>query len=196
MQNLNWSIGKKIGKIKKVDLKVIKEAVLACNKFICKRKVYIFIFPTFDEFILNKMDGVSGYTIYKNTIAIYINTNKNYKKALKETLVHEMAHVISDYYNKNTLKDALINEGLAEHFREYLIGGGKAKWVKSISKKEALLIFKKIKPYLNKSNDKLYRELFLGGGRYPLWAGYAIGYYLIDNYLKKQKIINWNKILK
>ena len=44
MQNLNWSIGKKIGKIKKVDLKVIKEAVLACNKFICKRKVYIFIF--------------------------------------------------------------------------------------------------------------------------------------------------------
>ncbi|MEK6812896.1 MAG: DUF2268 domain-containing putative Zn-dependent protease, partial [Nanoarchaeota archaeon] len=126
--------------------------------------------------------------------SVFVNTHMNYKKALKETIVHEMAHIISDYYGKKTLKDALINEGLAEHFREHVIGGGKAQWVKSISRQSALEIFNKIRPYVNKKSDKRYRDLFFGGKTYPLWSGYAVGYYLVENYLKKQNKLNWNKI--
>jgi len=40
-------------------------------------------------------------------------------------------------------------------------------------------------------------QVFFGvKNKYPLWGGYAMGYYIINQYLKKFKILNWNKIVK
>ena len=65
-----------------------------------------------------------------------------------------------------------------------------------ISEKEILKIFNEIKNRLNSKNNKFHKEVFYGTGKYPLWSGYAIGYYIVKEYLKKQKKVNWSKIIK
>ena len=57
-------------------------------------------------------------------------------------------------------------------------------------------IFPKIEDKLNSRNQQLYYDLFFGSKKYPLWSGYSIGYYIVQNYLNKQKKINWNKIIR
>ena len=201
---LSWGIIKeennaKIKKIKeKESLKEIKKIL---NKFkdITKyeKKLYIFLFSTFESNIIKKLVGISGYCTWKNTIIIFIYPINGWNESLRETFGHELAHSLSPYYHKeNTIGEWLIFEGIAEHFREHFDKSGKSDIVKSISKIKSMKILNSIKSKLYIKNEELHTELFYGTGRYPLWSGYSIGYYIVENYLKKQKKINWNKIVE
>lgn len=174
----------------------IKLTIKQCSSVITK-KISIFIFSTHDIFVIRRMSGVAGFSDMKNLIILNVSVTKDWEKALRETVAHETAHALALNYNKRiTLGDNLVFEGIAEHFREQFLGGGRARWVKSLSKKQAKIIFNKIKKSLGSKSDKLYWELFFGTGKYPLWAGYAIGYYLVNEYLKKQDKVDWKKIIK
>ena len=59
-----------------------------------------------------------------------------------------------------------------------------------------MFLFRLTKLEVNSKKYKLYREVFFGTGKYPLWSGYTIGYYILKEYLKQQKEINWEKIIK
>ena len=74
--------------------------------------------------------------------------------------------------------------------------GKKSLWVTTISKKESFEILKDIKGLLDKNDFKNYNEIFYGSGKYPLWAGYSIGYNLIEIYLENNPNLNWNKLLR
>lgn len=183
-------------KNKKELIRNIKEALNLCSSVIT-RKITISIYPTDDRFIIEKMKGVGGFSSQKNTILIYIHATRGWQKAVRETVAHELAHALALNYNKRTtLRDHLVFEGVAEHFRKHFLGGEKAVWVISISKKQAKLFFNKIRRYLNSESDSLYRKLFFGTEKYPCWAGYAIGYYVVEAYLKKQDKVDWKKIIK
>ncbi len=178
-------------------IKTIKEVLNNCKYVINSKKIYIFIFPSFSNFVIKKMDGVNGDVPWYNTISISIFPTKKWKKAVKETITHELAHALSPYYPKdNSLGSMFVFDGIAEHFREYFVGGKRALWTKAFAKKKAIKLFKKLKSKLNSKNDKLYREIFYGTGKYPLWAGYTIGYYIVEDYLKNQEEIDWKKIIK
>lgn len=119
----------------------------------------------------------------------------NWRKSLQNIVCHEFAHAVSlNFNNRNTIGDDVVFEGIAEHFREDLMGAGKSPWVQSISEKEAKQIFQEIKPKIKINSNALYRELFFGTGKFPLWSGYAIGYYLVGNYLNKCARKNWVEI--
>ena len=168
-----------------------------CSKVIQKKTIKIFLFPTISEFVINKMDGVSGFSPWKNTILVGVFRTKNWSKAIKNTICHELAHALALNFNRReTIGDDLIFEGIAEHFREYFLNGQKSPWVKAISKKKAREIFLEIKPMLKARSHDLFRALFFGTKNYPLWSGYAIGYYLVKSYLDKRKEKNWVEILK
>ena len=199
---LVWSIfGKEQKKWKNIDeseiRKVIENSLEACLSVIGKEPLRIFVFPTVDKFIINKMNGIAGFSPWKNTIIINIYPYENWKNSLKATVVHELAHAIALNYNeRNMLKDHLVSEGIAEHFREHFASSEKSIWVKSIPEKTAFKILQEIKSFLDSEDERIYRELFFGTGKYPLWSGYAIGYYIVGSYLKKQKTIDWKELLK
>lgn len=204
--NLDWLVfGHDFKKIKqkKVNEKrlvnTIKEILDLCSDIVNK-KIYIFIFPNSDYRSIKKLDGISGFNPYKNAISIALYKTKRWKKALKETIAHETAHASSCivYASENTtLGDALVLEGIAEHFKEAKLGKGRAPWTKVITRNQIINIFKELKPKLNKKDDYFtHSEVFFGTGKYPHWAGYSIGYYLIQKYLKGQKNINWKRIIK
>lgn len=176
---------------------LIEDAIKKCGSFFNDKR-YIFVFPTSDDFIGKNMEGVNGFTSFKKTILIFINPTEKWKENLKEIIIHEMAHTLSGYYGSNeyNLGESIIHEGIAENFRENLTGS-KGPWTKVITEYECKKIFEEIKNLLD--NKNLSEELFFGIGKYPNWAGYTIGYYLVKDYLNKKfknKKIDWKNIFK
>src|SRR3989344_4515526 len=162
--------------------KEIKEVFTRCHEVIQDTTLKIFIYPTLDPFVVKKMQGVVGFTPWKNTILLGVYNTPNFGKALQQTVCHELAHALSSQ-QRATLGDDLIAEGLAEHFKETFIDKNHSPWVTSLSQEEIKKILKEIQSSLKDQNNLLYQELFFGTGKYPLWSGYAIGYYLVEKYL-------------
>lgn len=204
-QFLTWIISKE-NKIPKVNYKInkkefvkeIKKILEKCDKELNIKQIYIFIFPTVDKYYLEKMNGIGGFCSWKRTIILTVYPTNKWKKPLQDTIVHELAHSLSPTLIKNsyTLGEMFVMDGIAENFRDKIIGGRKSPWTKAIPKKEALKIFNSLKNKLNSKDHNLYREIFFGSKKYKRWTGYTIGYCIVGEYLKKQKKIDWQKIIR
>ncbi|PIS41343.1 MAG: hypothetical protein COT25_03600 [Candidatus Kerfeldbacteria bacterium CG08_land_8_20_14_0_20_42_7] len=167
-------------------LQAVTKSVTICKKYSPINNGEIFLFPTYDPFVQKKMFGVSGFTPWKSTILLFIHPACKSLQQIQYTLAHEYAHATMLRYHKwETLEDSLLFEGIAEHFREKTVGGKKAPWVKAISQKKSEQLLKRIKPKLKSKDPAWYGKIFLGQSKsYPLWSGYAIGYYIIEKMLK------------
>ncbi|MEM2714027.1 MAG: DUF2268 domain-containing putative Zn-dependent protease, partial [Candidatus Pacearchaeota archaeon] len=178
---------------------LIVELLNDIKSFLSSKEYLIYIFPTNSEFIIKKMDGCSGFLAGKNIMHVYLYPKRNWKSNFKSTLLHEFAHCMQPYYSyKMNVFEHLIAEGLAEHFQMAFIKK-RSPWTKSISKKDAIKIFKGLIDNINKNMEKNYsfhNALFFGNNKYPLWSGYTIGFYLVEDILKEKKKINWKEILR
>lgn len=176
---------------------IIASSLNECNKVLPTTKTIIYIFPGFSDFIKTDLNGVGGFSPWKNTIIIDINPSaKEWKKALENTLTHEYNHSVARKYHEwETVLDGFIFEGFAEKFREEILGG-KEPWTHAVSKEECLEFFKKLKDKLNSKDQDLYMEIFFGSKNYPHWLGYSLGYQIVDSYLKNTEKINWRKLIK
>lgn len=178
--------------------KIIKETMKLLNIYQEKKK-YIFIFPCFDNFIVEKMGGVGGFCPRKDIIFLFLNLNgKNWEKSLKDTLIHEFAHSVSEYYlggENFNLGEGLIFDGLSENFRKMNFGGSDI-LIDAVSKEDSMSYFKEFKGKLGSTDFNFYMEVFYGVGKYPPWLGYSLGYYLIKEYLENLGKLDWNSLLR
>jgi uncharacterized protein YjaZ len=145
------------------------------------------------------MNGVGGFCPKKDIIFLFLNLNGNcWKENLRDSLIHEFAHSVSDYYlggENFNLGEGLIFDGLAEHFRKRNFGGNDL-LIKSISEEDSEKYLEELKDRLESKDFDLYMEVFYGDGKYPLWTGYVIGYYLVGKYLSKLNSFDWNELLR
>lgn len=178
-------------------------ALNSCENFF-KANIRIFIFPVLDSFVSDFMGGCCGFYNGQKAITLEVNLKNNWQKSFENTIYHELAHVVSPYYNDGefTLSEGFILDGLAEHFKNAISGKNSSLFGNSLDKSAALEILKRL-ALDQKLEDKdlsFWQEVFFGGGKYPPWAGYSIGYYLVEAYLNdlksKGKQINWQILLK
>ena len=176
----------------------LESALNLCSNILEQEEINIFIFQTKDKFISSKMDGSSGFCTNKNCISILLNLNVFTENSLKNTLAHELAHAINQYYDMGNMSvgDGIVYEGLAENFREEIIDKTKSKIVSNVKEEEVNILFNKIKNLLGSKKFSDYYEVFFGTGKYPLWMGYSIGYYLIKKYISKNKNYTWKELLR
>jgi len=138
--------------------------------------------------------GVGGYTPDSHTIVVYFDSdNENFKRNLREeiksTVTHEFHHAIRNRtYNweDDTLLGAMITEGLADHF-DIEVNGGKPKpWSVALNEEELKRIIELATPEFN-SRKYNHTDWFFGSQErnIPKWAGYAIGFKLVGDYLEK-----------
>lgn len=176
----------------------IKETMQKLKLYFNSKK-YIFVFPTFDTFTVEMMNGVGGFSPRKNVIFLYLNLNgKDWKKSLKDTLIHEFAHSVSDFYlggENFNLGEGMVFDGLAEHFRKINFGGNDM-LIEAVSKEDCMEYFEELKSKLDSTDFDFYMEVFYGTGKYPSWMGYSLGYYLIEKYLTTLSKIDWNILLR
>lgn len=165
-----------------------------------KYDVRFFIFPWCPSSTdSKKFVGVNATATYYGTIHLYIDLKSYTKKGLMETLAHELNHIkfYENYDDLNlTIQQHLVTEGLAECFRKYMVGGKVAPWSKAFSEKRVLRELKKIQPILLSKDREIFSDLFYGGKKFKRWTGYTIGYYLVKRFLKKNKKMTWEKIMK
>lgn len=189
---------------------IIGRTIEKCHESLPFEPVRVFVFPTFNPFVKDRMSGVTGFGF--GAIRLFINPNvKGWKTALKECVGHEFNHVVYNKYHRRetvldnviagqreTLLDSIIYEGLAEPFREHVVGGKQAPWSKALTLRECKRIFSRIEKLLSSKSPKVYRSVFFDSKneKYPLWSGYSIGYQIVRNFLKNNEEMSWEEIMR
>jgi|SRR3989344_1045089 len=179
-------------------IKNINSVFNLCSSVLQDEEINLFFFETKDFFVSNKMGGSTGFCTNKNCILVLLNLETFSDTGLKNTVVHELAHAMSPYYDMSDMSvgQGIVFEGIAENFRESLVDKIKSSFVLEVKEEEVWPLFNKIKFDLNSKNLNDYYEVFFGTGKYPLWAGYAIGYYFVKGYISRIKNFAWKNVLR
>lgn len=160
--------------------------------------IFVFIHPWFpDEKNDVLFGGITAMATYY-TVHLFINLNSYTKKSLEETIAHEWNHLVFYRYHDEhqlTLRSHITMEGLAEIFREKVVGGKPAPWSLALTEKQSISQLKSLKKYLNVKSIKLYKDVFFGSRKYKRWTGYAIGYIMIKKFIKNHSKLSWRKII-
>lgn len=138
--------------------------------------------------------GVGGNAYDPNVVSIYLNSkfpnfvNKTLKEELKRIIPHELNHTMRSQaigYGETLLK-AMISEGLADHFEMEINNKGPHMWDVVLSAGQMKAMMEKAKKEYNSKNYNHY-EWFFGSKEkgIPRWTGYALGFNLVAEYLKK-----------
>lgn len=135
--------------------------------------------------------GIGGFTPYSHLIFISLdpdfpNLSDTLSSQFSRTLAHETHHAIRSKhigYGKNLL-EALISEGLADHFDLEINHTQPQIWNQALSN-DQLIQFQKIAPteYFNQNYN--HNDWFFGSQDIPKWTGYTLGFNLVKNYLDK-----------
>lgn len=162
--------------------------------------VYFFIFPwSADRQFVVDFGGVSAVAPHASVIHLFVDpTYPGMLRSIEETVVHEYTHLY--YYQISShdtyaLYEHMLMEGVAEVFREEIVGGRPAPWSTALDKKTAVDIFVQLKKDLNLTDEVLQSHVLFGGGEYPRWAGYSIGYHLVQQERGDSKE-NWPEFIE
>lgn len=162
--------------------------------------VQVFLFPWFpDTQTKAQFGGVNAVAVHEQVMHLYLVPGQYKKTALIETVAHEFTHLA--YYHAHparqySLRAHIIMEGVAEVFREEVVGGSPAPWATALSKKECEQALEKLRPHLSSRSVQLHEHVLFGGGGYKQWTGYAVGYRLIQLYRQKNSSLAWSELIK
>ncbi len=138
--------------------------------------------------------GVGGYAPTAHIVNICINPNfaglkEKIKYEIESTLAHELHHCARESAlgdPRRNLLEALVTDGLADHFDIEICGGEPRPW--SIAVKDEILgkLLEKARKEFNNNNYN-HKVWFFGSEdeEIPRWAGYSLGFHIVQEYLKK-----------
>lgn len=154
--------------------------------------------------MLKDVDGVGGFSPSDDYVQIaldfsYPNLKKTLEKSIERTLIHELHHT-QRYKAKQfgkTLFEFMVSEGLADNF-VFEITGNVPKWANALTNRQKIKLLQKAKSEMNK-NSFSYEDWFIHGSKkrdIPKWAGYSLGFELVQEYLEKHSDISAAKLVK
>lgn len=135
--------------------------------------------------------GTGGYSPDAWTIYLSVDVSKkdsDLKTEISKTIVHEYHHCLrwANLQYGSMLGEALVSEGLADHFQLEVIGGNLQPWCTILEKDKMDYIERKAQSiYWEPQYD--HNSWFFGNPekQIPRWAGYALGFSLVKKYLDK-----------
>jgi uncharacterized protein YjaZ len=181
---------------------VIQATINKCNKILpLPTKNFIFVFPWFPSKKESLFNGSFGFAAYSCVLHLFVAPNIFTKESIANSVAHEINHTISYYYNfdryaKWSLLDHIVNEGLAENFREDVLETKSAPWAVAIPRQKSFKILEEIYPKLNSKDKKIHQTILFGNNKYERWTGYSVGYWLVKEFRKINPKISWEEIMK
>jgi len=185
------------------ELKSIAESTIASVlKLLPIKDVDVVLYDN-PKATIDEIGGIGGFSPNANLIFISLNPrHPDFKKAVKEelafTLAHELHHTIrwQKQVEGDTLLEAMIFEGLADHFAEEVIGRNRPSVYSSALTPEQKEIFLK-KASLEWLQPTYDNDLWFFGSKpdvIPRWTGYTLGYDLVATYLHNHPEISASKL--
>ncbi|MEO1575992.1 MAG: DUF2268 domain-containing putative Zn-dependent protease [Pseudomonadota bacterium] len=132
--------------------------------------------------------GIAGFALDINDIEIVVDPLfPGLEQALRERLpyvvAHELHHIVRlrDPGIYQTLFDALIFEGMADHYARDLTGAGLAPWSDAFPEADTDQYLVRAEPLFDSGFD--FQAWFFGQGTdLPVWTGYTLGYRILRDY--------------
>lgn len=185
---------------------LIKKTILAtvqkCDKKLpIPTKNFVFVFPWFPTKNDKALKGSLGFAAYNCVFHIFISPQIFTQRSLADSVAHELNHTVSFYYHpdryvKWSLLDHIINEGLAENFREETLNKKSTQWAVALAKKEAFKTLESIRPLFRSKGSRVHQKILFGNARYKRWTGYSVGYWIVKEFRKKHRKLGWKEIMK
>lgn len=137
--------------------------------------------------------GVGGYS--PDGDEIYVAVDASHPKFesfvipnIYRTLLHEMHHTArwrGPGYGE-TLLEALVTEGLADHFELEITNNSPQPWDEALSAEQERALFDRAIEELN-NNKYSHEDWFYGSEKrkIPRWTGYTLGFNIVGEYLRK-----------
>lgn len=155
------------------------------------KQVNVVVIEAQDFFVIPKL-GIGGSAIGKSCIEVKIDfSRKDLQKIidieLPSTIYHELAHLVRENsigYGK-TLLDSLVSEGISCFVEKSILPNRKIPYIQKIKDEQKL--WDKAQKTLNKIKYN-YSEWFFGSGKLPNWTGYRLGFLIVENFARKNKI--------
>lgn len=146
--------------------------------------------------------GVGGYAPSPHLVLIaldpkFANFERTVSEEIARTIAHELYHCLrwrSVGYAKSLLA-AMVSEGLADHFDLEINGGGPRLWDAALSDQQMFKLQEKAKKEYQNENYN-HNEWFFGskGDTIPRWAGYTLGFRMVDDYLARHPHLKSSKL--
>ena len=175
------------------ELKSIATSAMASVKKLLPIKDVDIVFYDNPEATIDEIGGIGGFT--PNTHSVFISLNHrhpHFKNALKNELFfmlcHEIHHTIrwKKPVEGDTLLEALVFEGLADHFAMEVTGRQKPSlYSRALTPEQKKVFFKKASKVWDHPTYN-HNEWFFGSTPkvIPRWTGYTLGYDLVATYLQ------------
>ncbi|HXS15069.1 MAG TPA: DUF2268 domain-containing putative Zn-dependent protease [Candidatus Saccharimonadales bacterium] len=136
--------------------------------------------------------GMGGHTRTPHIVVVSIDPaspalSANFNEELLDTLAHELHHAArwQTVGYGETLLQTMVSEGLADHFASETVGEKYVQpWDKALTPEQFNENSEKAKQEFN-NKDYNHSEWFFGSKErhIPRWAGYTLGYQLVEKYL-------------
>jgi len=138
--------------------------------------------------------GVGGFTDPRSgNVTIWIERSPpgGLRRALETWLPGSVAHELHHSSRirtgpgyGNTLGEALVSEGLADHFAEEAFPRTPSQpWDHALTKAQEKSLWRLARGVLDIPDDYDHQAWFVGGGNTPRWAGYSLGYDIVGAFL-------------
>lgn len=166
--------------------------------------VKIIVGWTEKEYVLEKLNGVSGVAKYPATLEFRYNSSiDGWKQSLKCSVVHEYAH-LWDFHERGGKWEYqwqyVLGEALSQLFSEKKVPGYVPPWREKYSIEELSEYWPVVRDCeLERRLEKIsgWNPLFIstGGTEYPNWLGYSLAYRIGNELVSEdelQNLVNMN----
>ncbi|MBI2334396.1 hypothetical protein HYU96_01210 [Candidatus Daviesbacteria bacterium] len=178
------------GFIENID-KIAKQTVIKVENILRLPEIDIVIYDN-PEGAIPEL-GVGGFSPSAHLIFIFLNPkfqdfNRTINQELERTLTHELHHCLrwqAIGYGK-TLLEAMVSEGLADHFDIEVTGQKPQPWDNALTIAQ-IKKFQKIAEKEYQKRNYNHEDWFFGSKKknIPRWTAYTLGFYLIKEYFKR-----------
>jgi len=147
-------------------------------------------------FVRDYMGGVMGMTVGSGKIWIQIYPESIWRDWIPYTVAHEYHHSVwtNRYLSQSfDLVDYLMFEGRADSFAHMVYPDVVAPWTEALTAEQEAAQWQAMQPYLGTLSGMTQRKFMFGGTDVPRWAGYTIGFHIVQDYLKKHPSVSVDK---
>lgn len=149
--------------------------------------------------------GVGGYAPTAHIVNICIdpkhkNLKEKIEREIESTLAHELHHCVREAVLGNPRKnllEALVTDGLADHFDIEICGGKPKPWSVAVEGIKLEKLLERARKEFSNENYN-HKDWFFGSDdkTIPRWAGYSLGFHIVEEYLKNHPMETAGKLYK
>jgi uncharacterized protein YjaZ len=143
-----------------------------------------------DTFVRDSMRGIAGFTAGAGKVWLQITPEGTWREWLGPALAHEYHH--SEWTKRHfdptrslDLTQYLLFEGRADSFARLTYPDRHAPWTEALTPAQEIAAWKAMRPHLQTTEFPVMSSFIFGGnGDIPRWAGYTVGFRIVQAFLK------------